>query len=307
MSRIAYVNGQYVPHAHAFVHVEDRGYQFADGVYEVCGVADGLLLDEAAHMIRLERSLRELQITSPVPISALKVILREVVRRNLVRNGIVYWQITRGVAPRDHAFPGDDVPASLVVTAKPVDFAKADAKAAQGISVISQKDIRWARPDIKSVSLLPNILAKQAAREVGAYEAWLIDDHGFVTEGSSTNVWIIDGENNLITRQLDRILAGVTRDSSIVILREMGLEIEERKISIDELLEAHANGELKEVFGTGTAATISMIKELKYKSFEMHFDTDTWQVATELKKRLNAIRDGIAADTHGWLFPVDTK
>ena len=234
MSRIAYVNGQYVPHAHAFVHVEDRGYQFADGVYEVCGVADGLLLDEAAHMTRLERSLRELQITSPVPISALKVILREVVRRNLVRNGIVYWQITRGVAPRDHAFPGEDVPASLVVTAKSVDFAKADARAAIGISVISQKDIRWARPDIKSVSLLPNILAKQAAREAGAFEAWLIDDAGFVTEGSSTNAWIIDGGNNLITRHLDRILAGVTRAAIMTVAADLGLNVVERAFTLDE-------------------------------------------------------------------------
>jgi D-alanine transaminase len=238
MSRIAYVNGQYVPHTHAFVHVEDRGYQFADGVYEVCGVAEGLLLDETAHMIRLERSLRELQITSPVPISALKVILREVVRRNLVRDGIVYWQITRGVAPRDHAFPGDDVPASLVVTAKPVDFAKTDARANLGIAVISQKDIRWARPDIKSVSLLPNILAKQAAREAGAYEAWLIDDSGFVTEGASTNAWIIDDENNLITRQLDRILAGVTRGALMTVAAEMGLKVIERAFTLEEAKKA---------------------------------------------------------------------
>jgi D-alanine transaminase len=238
MSRFAYVNGQYVPHDQAFVHIEDRGYQFADGVYEVCGIAGGLLLDEAAHMTRLERSLRELQIECPVPISALKVILREVVRRNRVRDGIVYWQITRGVAPRDHAFPGDDVPASLVVTAKSVDFAKTDARAALGVSVISQKDIRWARPDIKSVSLLPNILAKQAAREAGAYEAWLIDDSGYVTEGSSTNAWIIDSSNNLVTRQVDRILAGVTRAALMAVAAEMGLNVVERPFTLDEAKKA---------------------------------------------------------------------
>ena len=155
-----------------------------------------------------------------------------------------------------------------------------------------------------------SMLATSIAKKAGYDQVLWTDafEHKYLQEVGTMNVFFIIG-NKAITPSLEdgTILAGVTRDSSMVILREMGLEIEERKISIDELLEAHANGSLREVFGTGTAATISMIKELKYKSFEIHFDTDTWQVATELKKRLNAIRDGIVADTHGWLFPVNIK
>ena len=165
MSRIAYVNGRYVPHRAAQVHVEDRGYQFADGVYEVCEVRGGRLVDERRHMDRLERSLSELRIAMPMRRNALGMVLRETVARNRVRDGIVYLQVTRGVARRDHAFPAAGTAPRIVVTAKNYDLEKNELAAGDGIPVISVPDNRWERVDIKSISLLPNVLAKQAARE----------------------------------------------------------------------------------------------------------------------------------------------
>ena len=182
MSRIAYVNGHYVPHRKAAVHIEDRGYQFADGVYEVCEVLGGHLVDEKRHMQRLARSLSELRIRQPMQDSALGVILREVVARNRVRDGLIYLQVTRGVAPRNHFFPPDDTPPGVVVTARSSSVAKASALAEQGVKILSLPDNRWNRVDIKSVALLPNVLAKQAAREQGAYEAWFVDSNGYVIQ-----------------------------------------------------------------------------------------------------------------------------
>ena len=201
MSRIAYVNGRYVRRADAVVHVEDRGYQFADGVYEVCEIFDGQIVDETRHLDRLERSLRELAISMPVQRAALRVVLREVVRRNRVRDGLVYLQITRGVARRDHAFPPPDTRPALVVTARSIDRSKGDALAAEGVAVITLPDNRWARVDIKSVGMLPNAIAKQKAKEAGAREAWFVDRDGFVTEG---------GLNN----RLDRHEGGRARDAA---------------------------------------------------------------------------------------------
>src|SRR5260221_190573 len=175
MSRIAYVNGRYVPRKHAAVHIEDRGYQFSDGVYEVCEVREGRLVDERRHLARLAYSLKELRIEQPMAMSALGVVLREVVRRNRVRWGIVYLQITRGVARRDHAFPPAGTRPSLVITARNLDLMSAERLAADGVGVITMPDNRWERVDIKSVSLLPNVLAKQAAREAGARETWFVD------------------------------------------------------------------------------------------------------------------------------------
>jgi D-alanine transaminase len=188
MSRIAYVNGRYRPLRDAHVHIEDRGYQFADGVYEVCEVRDGRLVDERRHLERLQRSLSELRIRLPMRLAALSVVLHETVRRNRVRDGIVYLQITRGAARRDHAFPPPETAPAVVVTARTLDREKGERAALDGIAVITLPDQRWPRVDIKSVSLLPNVLAKQAAREQGAREAWLVDAKGFVTEGSSRHL-----------------------------------------------------------------------------------------------------------------------
>src|SRR5260370_23230875 len=186
MSRIAYVNGRYRPHRDVLRQVEDRGYQFADGVYEVCEVREARCVDERRHMARMTRSLAELRIGLPMPLSGLSVVLHETVRRNRVRNGIVYLQITRGVARRDFAFPVPGTAPSIVVTARSHDNVKAEKMAADGIAVITLADRRCARPDIKSVSLLPNVLAKQAARDAVAREAWFIDALGFVTERASS-------------------------------------------------------------------------------------------------------------------------
>ncbi|MER2607294.1 MAG: D-amino-acid transaminase [Siculibacillus sp.] len=235
MSRIAYVNGRYLPHANAAVHVEDRGFQFADAVYEVCEVRDGDLIDPTLHFDRLERSLRELRIAMPMSRAALLVVFAEVARRNRVRDGGVYLQISRGEARRDHAFPDPAVPPTVVLTAKPHDRAKAEAVAAHGIRVVTVPDERWARVDVKSVSLLPNCLAKQAAREAGAKEAWLVDANGYVTEGSSTNAWIVDANGTLVTRPAEfGILRGVTRTVLMKVAADLGLRVEERAFTVEE-------------------------------------------------------------------------
>src|SRR5271154_5437482 len=212
MSRVAYVNGRYLPFRDAKVHVEDRGYQFGDGVYEVCEVRGGRLIDERHHMARLTRSLNELRIRMPMSLAALGVVLREVIARNRIGYGIVYLQVTRGVARRDHAFPVPEVAPSLVVTARPLSGARNEALAAKGIAVISVPDNRWGRVDIKTIGLLPNVLARQSAIEQGARDAWFVDKDGAVTEGASTNAWIATHDGEVVTRRPDRaILRGITR------------------------------------------------------------------------------------------------
>ena len=239
MSRIAYVNGQYVPHAFAMVHVEDRGYQFSDGVYEVCEVRGGRLIDERRHMDRLERSLGELRIAMPMTRAALGVVLRETVQRNRVYNGLVYLQVTRGVARRDHAFPKTPVAPALVVTARSSDFSRQDQVAAAGIAVISVPDNRWERVDIKTVGLLPNVLAKQAAKEAGATEAWFVDKTGHVTEGASTNAWIVTEAGALVTRPAESgILRGITRAVLMDVAAEAQLRVEERPFTLSEAFAA---------------------------------------------------------------------
>ncbi|MGH6724968.1 MAG: D-amino-acid transaminase [Pseudolabrys sp.] len=251
MSRIAYVNGRYLPHAHAVVSIDDRGYQFADGAYEVCEVRGGRLVDERRHMARLERSLGELRIARPMSPAALSVVLRETVRRNRVHDGIVYVQITRGVARRDFAFPRLDTKGSVVVTARSNDLARLEQLAAEGIAVVTVPDIRWNRVDIKSISLLPNVLAKQAARERGAREAWLVDAQGCVTEGASSNAWIVSRDGKLITHPLGYdILPGITRSVVVDMLKAQGLAFEERAFSVDEAYAA------REAFVTSTSQIV---------------------------------------------------
>ncbi|MGB6118847.1 MAG: D-amino-acid transaminase [Mesorhizobium sp.] len=235
MSRIAYVNGRYVQHKEAAVHVEDRGYQFADGVYEVCEVARGNLMDMTGHLDRLDRSLRELAISWPMARNVLSVVMREVVRRNGVFNGLVYVQVTRGVAPRDHVFPTKPVRPALVITAKRTDPSAAAKRAETGIKVISVPENRWERVDIKSVGLLPNVLARQKAKEAGAQEAWFIDPDGTVKEGAATNAWIVTKDGALVTRPAESgILKGITRTTVMKIAEKLGLKVEERAFSLDE-------------------------------------------------------------------------
>jgi len=252
MPKIAYVNGRYLPHGQAMVHVEDRGYQFADGVYEVCEVARGYLIDMTRHLNRLDRSLRELQIAWPMRRSALEVVLREVVRRNGVRNGLVYLQVTRGVARRDHVFPASATRPAMVVTAKRIDPETVARRAADGIKIITVPENRWERVDIKSVGLLANVLAKQQAKEAGAQEAWFVDPDRTVKEGGSTNAWIVDQEGKLVTRPADfGILRGITRTTLLDVAAKLGLTVEERPFSVEEAKRA------REVFIT-SATTIVM-------------------------------------------------
>lgn len=251
MGRIAYVNGRFVPHSQAVVHIEDRGYQLADAVYEVWSLFDGRLADAEGHFARLERSLAELRIAMPMSRRALTLVLREAVRRNRVKDGLLYLQVSRGVAPRDHAFPGAEVRPAIVITVKAVDRAAAEAKAAKGVTVVTTPESRWARCDIKTVGLLPNALAKQKAKEAGAAEAWFVDELGFVTEGASSNAWIVDADGRLRTRDTNaNILRGITRHTLLQVIAGEGLEVDERPFTPAEAAAA------QEAFITGAGALV---------------------------------------------------
>lgn len=255
MSRIAYVNGRYVPHAQARVHIDDRGYQFGDGIYEVCAVRGGHMIDNGPHLDRLERSLREMAMAMPMTRAALECVMRETIRRNLVRHGIVYLQMTRGVAPRDHAFPKHPK-TQIVVTARNAK-PHAAAMVEDGVKAIVQPDIRWGRCDIKTISLLPNCIAKQAARVAGAYEAILVDENGVVTEGSSSNAWIVTPDGKLVTRPPSNdILNGITRLEIIKIAKELGLAFEERAFTLEEMRKA------REAFVTSASSFAMPVTQL---------------------------------------------
>ncbi len=254
MSRIIYVNGRYVPYADATVHVEDRGFQFADGVYEVCEVRGARVIDEVRHLARLSRSLRELEIAPPMSDACLRVVLSEVLRRNRVREGLVYLQVTRGAARRDFLFPAPDLPTTLVVIARQVDPSKGESTAEQGIAVVTLPESRWERVDIKTTGLLPNVLAKMRAKNAGAREAWFVDRDGFVTEGGSSNAWIISDGDVLITRPAETgILRGVTRTTLLDLARKEGLGVEERPFTVDEAKAA------KEAFITSATTIVTPV------------------------------------------------
>lgn len=257
MSRIAYVNGRYRDQRQAAVNIEDRGYQFGDGIYEVVHLHDGRLIDGDLHLDRLERSLKEIRLPMPMPRAALRVVLTEVARRNRVREGLLYMQVTRGVARRDHAFPAKPVPPSLVVTVRRIPPYPEDVEG-WAASCITLPDLRWARCDIKSVNLLPNVLARQAAKERGAIEAILYDQAtGMVTEGAATTAWIVDEKGVIRTRHLDQvILPGCTRAALMAELREAGIAFEERAFSLEELRRA------REVFLTSATSFVKPITRL---------------------------------------------
>ncbi len=238
MSRVAYVNGSYRPMAEAWVNVEDRGYQFADGVYEVIAVhGGGWLIDEEGHLARLGRSLAELQIAPPMSTGALRLVMRQVARRNHVENGMIYLQITRGVAARNHAFPKHSL-SSCVIMARRLP-APDPEEMSKGVSVIIIPDIRWRRRDIKTISLLPNCLARQQAADAGAYEAWMVDDDGLITEGAASNAWIVTNDGELATREADfSILNGITRLAVVRLAAEQGISFSERAFSREEALRA---------------------------------------------------------------------
>lgn len=254
MSRIVYVNGRYLPWSQASVSVEDRGYQFADGVYEVCEVLDGRLVDMPRHLARLHRSLDAVRIRMPLAQAALEGILHEVVWRNRVTDGIVYLQISRGVARRDHAFPPDSVRPSLVVSARNLNQARIQATAERGVGVVTTPETRWARVDIKSIALLPNVLARQTAREQGAAEAWFVTADGLVTEGAASNAWIVTAEGRIITAPSSTaILSGITRAVVFEVAAALQMTFEERSFTMAEAFAA------KEAFLTGASQTVTPI------------------------------------------------
>ena len=257
MSRIAYVNGQYVPHATAVVHIEDRGFQFADSVYEVCEVWDGEIIDMTRHLDRLNRSLGELSIAWPVKRTALEAILREVIRRNRVTDGLVYLQVTRGAAKRDFSFPKPGTPPTLVVTSRSILKATRDKAGTDGIRVITTADIRWERVDIKTTGMTAQVLAKEAAVRAGAKEAWMLDKEGRITEGSSSTAWIVNGEGTLITRPTNmNILPGVTRAAIMDYAAANDIKVEERPFTLEEAQKA------REAFVTSASATITPVVQI---------------------------------------------
>ena len=239
MSRIAYVNGRYLDQRLAEVNIEDRGYQFGDGIYEVVHLHGGRFVDEDRHLDRLERSLREIRLPMPMTRAALRHVLVEVARRNRLAEGLLYMQVTRGVARRDHAFPAKPVPPALVVTIRRIPPFPQDVER-WAAACITQPDLRWARRDIKSINLLPNCLARQAAREQGAMEAILYDEaSGMVTEGAATSFWIVDARGAIRTRQLDHvILPGCTRGALLAELAQAGIPVEEGEFSLEEMRQA---------------------------------------------------------------------
>jgi D-alanine transaminase len=257
LSRVVYVNGRYVPYREATVHVEDRGFQFADGVYEVCEVRNGRIIDESRHLARLRRSLKELSISFPMADAALRMVMSETLRRNRVRSGSVYLQVTRGAAKRDFTFPDPEaVPPTLVVIARSVDPAIGEAVAQAGIKVVSVPESRWARVDIKTTGLLPNVLAKMTAKAAGAREAWFVDGDGFITEGGSSNAWIVDGDA-LVTRHAESgILRGVTRTTLLDLIAEEGLRFEERQFTVDEAKAA------REAFVTSATTILTPVVQI---------------------------------------------
>ena len=258
MPRIAYVNGQYKTHMYASVHIEDRGFQFADGVYEVIYVYNEKFIDLDMHFDRLDRSLKELDIQWPVNRSALNIIIQEVVRRNRVKNGNIYLQVTRGSNDREFSYP-EDLSPSLIVYARKANKDSIETTE-KGYKIVSKPDIRWKRCDIKTISLLPAVMAKQAAVEEGAIEAWLVDDDGLVTEGTSSNAWIVTEKNEIITRSTNNfILSGVTRKTILQLSQDLGLKYKERAFSLVEAKEA------KEAFCTSSTALIKPIIQIDKK------------------------------------------
>lgn len=239
MTRIVYVNGAYKRYPEAAIHAEDRGFQFADAIYEVIEIRDGRLVDATRHFARLAHSLRELGIPRPMSDAALMQVISTVMRRNRVRDGIVYLQVTRGAGPRDFSLPKPGKLPTLVVLARSQRKGWSAELAEKGIAVSTLPDNRWARCDIKTVMLLPSVLAKEEARKNGAKEAWFLDAAGNVTEGASSNAWMVTADGTLVTRPLDRrILPGVTRATVMDVAKAEGLKIAERAFTIEEALKA---------------------------------------------------------------------
>lgn len=257
MSRIVYLNGEYLPEDEAKISVFDRGFLFADGVYEVTSVLNGKLIDNAGHLARLHYSLHELEMAAPASDSDIENIQKKLIEKNHIEQGLVYLQVTRGAADRDFAYP-IGVPSSLVMFTQSKNILE-NPLAQSGMSVISVPDMRWQRRDIKTVGLLAPCMAKMAAKHAGADDAWLVED-GFVTEGSSNNAYIIDAKGTLVTRQLGHeILAGITRKAVLKLADEQDIKIEERLFSMEEAYAA------REAFITSATTFVMPVTQIDGK------------------------------------------
>jgi D-alanine transaminase len=249
MSRTAYSGGRYRPIGALAVPVEDRGLQFADGVYEVVKCVNGRICDLDRHLDRLDRSLSAVAIPRPTSRPALVTVIREALRRNRLRDALIYLQIDRGVAPRNHLFPKSARP-TLIVTVRRAAFPK-PRELGEGVAVITMPDMRWKRCDIKSVALLANVLARQRAAEAGCREVWQVDADGLVTEGAGSNAYLVDGEGRVVTRSLGHeILGGVTREVVLELARAEGIGVLERPFTVEEALSA------REAFLTSTSSLV---------------------------------------------------
>ncbi|MCE2926336.1 MAG: D-amino-acid transaminase [Rickettsiales bacterium] len=258
MARISYVDGRYVHHADARVHIEDRGYQFSDGMYEYVAFYHRRLLDGDLHLARMERSLNELAIKAPMSMRALNLVIQELIAHNEREHGGLYIQVSRGVAKRDHAFP-KQCKSSLVMTIGAAKFPKA-SEVKEGVAVITQPEQRWARRDIKSISLLANVLAKQAAAAQSAREAWLVDDD-VITEGAVSNSYIVSDQGEVITHPADQnILGGITRDVLLGLAAKAGIRVCERSYSLSEAMAA------REAFITSTSINVLPVVKLDGKT-----------------------------------------
>lgn len=255
MSRIVYVNGEFLPEADAKISVFDRGFLFADGVYEVSSVLNGKLIDNEGHMVRLHRSMDELAMAAPASDEAITAAQEELISRNNVQEGLVYLQVTRGSADRDFAYPSADTPSSLVMFTQEKNLINSPI-AKQGIKVIGIDDIRWARRDIKTVGLLAPCMGKMQAKAAGADDAWMVED-GFVTEGTSNNAYIITQDNVLVTRHVgNQILNGITRRAVLKLAEQTELKIEERAFTLEEAYAA------KEAFVTSATTFVWPVIEI---------------------------------------------
>ena len=234
MSRVVFLNGEYKDYNNALTHVEDRGYQFADGVYEVFSVKNGKLIDYSGHIKRLTRSLNEIKINYPINIRSILFHIRNIIKKNMIDDGLIYLQITRGVAKRDFKF-SKNLESTITIIGNNIPSEEYEKSFEKGISVVTTRDLRWKRVDIKSLNLLAPVLAKQYAYEQKAQEAWLVDDDGFITEGSSSNAWILIG-NTVYTRPVSSsILNGITRKTLMKGLGKYGYKFKEKKFNLKDI------------------------------------------------------------------------
>tara|TARA_B100000401_G_C52787188_1_gene711470 strand:- start:113 stop:964 length:852 start_codon:yes stop_codon:yes gene_type:complete len=238
MSKISYVNGTYCNHSNAAIHIEDRGYQFADGVYEVFAVINKKIVDYDGHIKRLYRSLNEIRIESPIAKEAYLFHIKNIIKKNNIIDGLIYLQVTRGVAKRDFKFP-KNIKASLVIIAKYFSMDEYHEKFKKGIKVKIVNDLRWKRVDIKTLNLLPPVLAKQQAVEYDCEEAWMIDNDGYITEGSSSNAWILINDKLITTPTSNAILNGITRTSLLKALKKNNIKLIERRFNKEDIKKAN--------------------------------------------------------------------